>query len=341
MTAVTLKDVARAAGIHYSTASRALDPSKQRLVNAATAAHVRAVAAELGYRQHMVARSLRRGRTNTVGIVVPDLANPTWAPVLHGVTSALEQRGYLALVGETGEDHRRYQRLLDRLASWRVDAVISAATKLADAPYLRQFSKGGVPIILVVRTLPTEDFVSIGEDSVQGAAMATKHLIELGHRLLGQLQGPTEVQIFQDRSQGFLAEAARHPVEVLDFRDAATSPNYNEGYRLMGLLLDRFETAPTGVFAHNDLMAIGAIDALVARGIHCPGDVSVIGYNDSPLVDHVSPALSTIRLPATELGLLAGESVIKLLERGEPPPVSALLAPTLVARASTGPPRST
>ena len=341
MTAVTLKDVARAAGIHYSTASRALDPSKQRLVNAATAAHVQAVAAQLGYRQHMVARSLRRGRTNTVGIVVPDLANPTWAPVLHGVTSALEQRGYLALVGETQDDRRRYQRLLDRLAGWRVDAVVSAATKLADAPYLSQFARSGVPVILVVRTLPTEGFVCIGEDSVQGAAMATKHLIELGHRLLGQLQGPTDVQIFQDRSQGFLAEAARQAVEVLDFEEAASSPIYDEGHRLMGLMLDRFETAPTGVFAHNDLMAIGAIDALVGRGVRCPEDVSVIGYNDSPLVDHVSPALSTIRLPATELGLLAGESVIRVLEGSEPPPVSALLVPTLIARASTAPPRRT
>src|SRR5438132_5745177 len=205
MTAVTLKDVAGAAGIHYSTASRALDPSKQRLVNAATAAHVQASAAQLGYRQHMVARSLRRGRTNTVGVVVPDLVSPGWAPVLHGVTSALEQQGYLALVGETQDDHRRYQRLLDKLAGWRVDAVISAATRLADAQYLSQFSKSGVPIILVGRTLPTEDFICIGEDSVQGAAMATKHLIELGHRLLGQLQGPTDLLVFQDRSKGFLA----------------------------------------------------------------------------------------------------------------------------------------
>jgi LacI family transcriptional regulator len=257
--------------------------------------------------------------------------------VLHGVTSALEQQGYLALVGETQDDHRRYQRLLDKLAGWRVDAVISAATRLADAEYLSQFSKSGVPIILVGRTLPTEDFICIGEDSVQGAAMATKHLIELGHRLLGQLQGPTDLLVFQDRSKGFLAEAARHAVEVLDIEGTASSPDYDEGHRLMGLMLDRFATAPTGVFAHNDLMAIGAIDALVGRGVRCPEDVSVIGYNDSPLVDHLSPALSTIRLPATELGLLAGESVIKLIERTQPPPVSALLAPTLVARASTGP----
>jgi LacI family transcriptional regulator len=340
MTAVTLKDVARAAGIHYSTASRALDPSKQRLVNAATAAHVQAVAARLGYRQHMVARSLRRGRTNTVGVVVPDLANSSWAPVLHGVTSALERHGYLALVGETQDDHRRYQRLLDKLAGWRVDAVISAATSLADAQYLSQFSKSGVPVILVGRTLPTEDFICIGEDSVQGAAMATKHLIELGHRLLGQLQGPADIPVFQDRSKGFRAEAARHAVEVLDIEDAASSPDYDEGHRLMGLMLDRFGAAPTGVFAHNDLMAIGAIDALVGRGVRCPEDVSVIGYNDSPLVNHLSPALSTIRLPAIELGLLAGESVIKLIERTHPPPVSALLAPALVARGSTGPPGS-
>jgi len=141
MATVTLKDVARVAGVHYSTASRALDPAKRSLVNAATAAHVQEVAEQLGYRQHLVARSLRQGRTNTIGIVVPDLDNPSWAPVLHGLTSVLDESGYLILVSETLEDHRRYRRLLEKLAAWRVDAIISAATRLSDAGYLRDFAR--------------------------------------------------------------------------------------------------------------------------------------------------------------------------------------------------------
>jgi LacI family transcriptional regulator len=339
MTAVTLKDVARAAGIHYSTASRALDPSKRRLVNAATAAHVRDVATQLGYRQDMVARSLRRGQTNTVGIVVPDFDNPSWAAILHGVTDALERSGYLGLLGETQDDDHRYQRLLEKLVGWRVDAVVSMATRLSDAPYLREFARNGVPLVLVIRTLPTQEFVNISEDSVKGAAMAAEHLIDLGHRSLAQLRGPSDVQTFEDRALGFVREAARHDLDVLEIGSTAVAPNYREGRRLMGLLLEGDAAPPTAVFAHNDLMAIGAMDALAASGIRCPDDVSVIGYNDSPLVDHVCPALSTIRLPAAELGHLAGTSIIKLVERADVAPQSALLPPTLVVRASTAAPR--
>jgi LacI family transcriptional regulator len=339
-TSVTLKDVARAAGIHYSTASRALDPTKRKLVNAATAAHVRKVADQLGYHQDMVARSLRRGQTNTVGIVVPDFENPTWAAILHGVTSALEQSGYVGLLGETEDDHGRYQRLLEKLVGWRVDAVVSMATRLSDGPYLREFARNGVPIVLAIRTLPAEKFVNISEDSFQGAAMAAEHLIGLGHRSLAQLRGPSEVQTFEDRARGFVRAAANHGIEVLEIMGSGATPTCEEGRRLMGLILDRDAEPPTAVFAHNDLMAIGAIDALAARGIRCPADVSVVGYNDSPLVDHVRPALTTVRLPAAELGQLAGTSVIKLVERDEVPPESTFLPPTLVVRASTASPRS-
>jgi LacI family transcriptional regulator len=335
----TLKDVARAAGVHYSTASRALDPAKRSLVRASTAAQVQEVAERLGYRQHLVARSLRRGRTHTIGIVIPDLDNPCWAPVLHALTGALDESGYLIVVCETLEDQRRYQRLLEKLAAWRVDAVISAATRLADANYLREFSRNGVPILLAVRTLPTHEFINIGEDSARGGAMAAKHLVQLGHRVLAQLHGPLDVQFFRERGRGFSNQTGRYGAQVVDFSHFARAPNYEEGRRLMNLLLDHSGDALTAVFAHNDQMAIGALDVLAERGVRCPQDMSVIGYNDSPLVDHVSPPLSTVRLPASELGTLAGEAAIRLVERADAPPGSASVPPRLVVRASTAPPR--
>jgi LacI family transcriptional regulator len=339
MATVTLKDVARVAGVHYSTASRALDPAKRSLVNAATAAHVQEVAEQLGYRQHLVARSLRQGRTNTIGIVVPDLDNPSWAPVLHGLTSVLDESGYLILVSETLEDHRRYRRLLERLAAWRVDAIISAATRLSDAGYLRDFARSGVPLLLAVRTLPTHEFINIGEDSMQGGALAAEHLVQLGHRVVAQLQGNLDVQLFRERSRGFTDEAARHGMAVVDFPHTAEAPTHEEGRRLMNLLLDHAGGELTAVFAHNDQMAVAAMDVLAERGLRCPEDLSIIGYNDSPLVDHMCPPLSTIRLPGTEVGVLAGESVIGLLERAELPPASASVPPQLVARDSTAAPR--
>jgi LacI family transcriptional regulator len=339
MATVTLKDVARAAGIHYSTASRALDPTKRNLVNAATAARVQEVAESLGYRQHLVARSLRQGRTNTIGIVVPDLDNPSWAPVLHGLTGVLDESGYLVLVSETLDDPTRYRRILEKLAAWRVDAIISAASRLSDAHYLREFSRHGVPLLLMIRTLPTHEFVNINDNSMHGGSVAAEHLVQLGHEVRAERRGPADVQLCRDRSRGFCDEAERLGARVLDFRHNAEATTHEEGRQLMNRLLDSGGDVPTAVFAHNDLMAVGAMDALRERGLRCPEDMSIIGYNDAPLVDHLSPPLSTIRLPAMALGALAGESVIKLIERAELPPASASVTPQLMARGSTATPR--
>jgi LacI family transcriptional regulator len=338
MATVTLKDVARAAGIHYSTASRALDPTKRSLVNAATAARVQEVAESLGYRQHLVARSLRQGRTNTIGIVVPDLDNPSWAPVLHGLTGVLDESGYLVLISETLDDPRRYRRLMEKLAAWRVDAIISAASRLSDAQYLREFSRNGVPLLLMIRTLPSHEFVNINDNSAYGGSVAAEHLAQLGHEVLAELKGPADIQQCNDRSRGFCDEAARRGARVLDFRHHGEATTHEEGRRLMNRLLDSAGDVLTAVFAHNDLMAVGAMDAMTERGLRCPEHISIIGYNDAPLVDHLSPPLSTIRLPAMELGTLAGESVIKLIERAELPPASTSVTPHLVARGSTAPP---
>jgi LacI family transcriptional regulator len=334
---VTLKDVARAAGIHYSTASRVLNPSK-RPVNTKTAERVRAVADRLGYRGHMVARSLRLGTTKTIGVVVPDLGNPAWAPVVHGIATALEKRGYEALIGETQDDHGRYGRLLERLAGWRVDAIITAATRLGDRQALELFVKDRVPVFLVVRTLPGSDLPTVSDDGVNGGAIAADHLASLGHRMVAQLCGPADVQVFIDREHGFRDGANNAGIVVRDFGPRATSATYEEGLRLMDELLRLPGPAPTGVFVHNDLMAIGAMDAVTAAGLHCPQDVSIIGYNDSPLVDRLMVSLTSVRFLATELGRLAGEMAMQVIEQPAVRVHSVSLPPILVARASTGPP---
>jgi len=333
---VTLKDVARAAGIHYSTVSRALNPTK-RSVNTKTAERVRAVAESLGYRGHMVARSLRLGTTKTIGVVVPDLGNPAWTPVVHGIATALEKRGYEALIGETQDNHSRYERLLERLAGGRVDAIISAATRLGDRGTLKEFAGKQVPLLLVVRTAPGLDLPTVSDDGLKGGALAAEHLIQLGHKLVAQLCGQVDVQAFIDRENGFRQTANSAGLIVRDFGLRADTASYDEGLRLMGELLRLPGPTPTGVFVHNDLMAIGAMDAVAAAGLHCPRDVSIIGYNDSPLVDRLMISLTTVRFLARELGRLAGEMAMQVIEERGVRVHSVSLSPVLVARASTGP----
>jgi LacI family transcriptional regulator len=336
--AVTLKDVARNAGVHYSTASRALDPNKRSLVSRATAAHVRAVASRLGYQGHMVARSLRRGRTNTIGIVIPDLSNPFWAPVLHGIHRACGERGYVVLIGETYDERLAHRELLETLASWGVDAIISGAARLNNARMLRRFVNMRVPVLLMVRSTPG-GFPFVVDDGALGAQLAFKHLVDLGHRVVAQLAGPQDIYSFAIRRRGFLDHPASPKVTVVDLQDAGSAPSYQEGKRLMAALLKLRAPRPTGIFAHNDLMAIGAIDALREANLECPRDVSVIGYNDSPLVDHISPSLSTLHVPMDKLGYLAGKKAIEMLDNPGQNPESVHLVPELIARSSTGPPR--
>ena len=335
--AVTLKDVAREAGVHYSTASRALDPRTGHLVNSKTAARIHRAATKLGYRRDMVARSLRVGATMTIGVVVPDLANPAWAPLLHGVATYLERRGYEALIGETQDDNDRYGRLLDRLARWRVDAIISAATRLSDRPMLKKFIRNRLPVVLAVRSVPGSRLPTVTDDGAKGGALAAQHLAALGHKVVAQLEGPADVLTFSDRASGFRLTAKESGMAVQDRYPRAQAPTYQEGFRLMQELLRSDGPTPTGVFVHNDLMAIGAIDAITAAGLECPGDVSIIGYNDSAFVDHLHVPLSTVRFFAKEIGDLAAESAMRMLDHPDAAPISVAVPPVLVPRSSTGP----
>src|SRR5450631_73604 len=333
---VTLRDVALAAHVHHSTASRALDPDRRSLIRPSVVATVEAAAAKLGYQANHLARGLRRGRTNTVGVLVPDLGNPSWAAVLQGVASALDSHGFLALVGDTYDDHVRYERLLEQLTGWRVDAIVSAATRLGDRDMFRRFNLKGVPIVLVVRDLPKSRIPAVTDDGHRGGVMAANHLLSLGHVLISQLRGPADVQAFRDRASGFARVVTRTPgARLVEVDDVAARPTYEEGRRLMEQLLGATAEVPTAIFAANDAMAIGAIDVIGSVGLRCPADVSVLGYNDSPLMDHVFPQLTTIRLPGAEIGALAGRMAIEIIENPDARPASASVVPTLVTRATT------
>ena len=332
---VTLKEVARAAEVHISTASRALDPTKSWRISAATVDRVRQVAEELGYSPDMIARGLKRGTTTTIGVVVTDLENPFIGPVIRGITVALEQHGFLALVAETFDDHERLVRILNHLVSRRVDAIICSAVRLTDATLLRRAAKQGLPIVLAVRSIPRSGLPCIVPDDRRGGRLAVAHLAELGHRAVAQIKGPSDVSNFVDRGRGFDEQAAEAGLVDLTIAEAASQPTVEEGRRLMRLTLVQNRRRLTGVFAQNDLLAIGAIDAIRAVGLECPRDVSVVGYNDGPLADHVSPSLSTIRMPGHELGSRAAEVAMDLIEDGGKRRPSVLVPVSLVVREST------
>ena len=186
---VTLEDVARAAGVHYSTVSRALDPAKVWRVNVTTRKHVQAVARRMGYQPDMVASGLKRGRTNTVAVVVGNLGDPNIAPVLRGIANGLEPAGLMSLICETQDDAIRLERILNHLVSRRVDAIILTGARLGDVSKLRRIRRHGIPMVMAVRNLPGIRMPATTNDDILGGTLAAQHLLSLGHRRVAQLRG--------------------------------------------------------------------------------------------------------------------------------------------------------
>lgn len=347
----TIRDVARLADVHVSTVSRALDPAKQRLIAEVTRQRILAAVDELGYRPHRGASGLRRGQTRTIGVVVPDLGNPLYAPFLRGVARVLDATGFMPLVADTEDDADRLVRILRHLEERRVEAVITTAARQADVALLTQLRAAGTEVVLAVRTLPDSGLPTVPYDDVLGGRLAVEHLLELGHRRIAQVQGPLDVEPFRARSEGCDRALASAGLGVVARVEPATSPTVAAGERHA---LELFEacgdTPPTGLFVQNDLLALGTLSALRFRGLRCPDDVSVVSYNDAFFAAYTQPALTTVRVPAYEIGVAAGRLAVRHVECGDDEraggdgqaatdrPAWSSVGPELVVRGSASPP---
>ena len=199
---VTLNDVARAAGVHVSTVSRALDPQKHSRVKAETRQRIIQVANELGYRPDLVARSLQSGRTGTVGVILADLGNTFVTPLVHGIAASLESAQALPTIAETQDDHARMLNIIDHMLSKRVDGIVAVAARAADQHALEAASKV-VPVVLASRPLENTELALVTHDDWEAGRLAAEHIHQLGHRTVAQLCGPYDVLNFSRRSEGF------------------------------------------------------------------------------------------------------------------------------------------
>lgn len=335
MSDVTLKDVAEAAGVDRSTASRALSSDKRSLVSPATRRRVLESAEKLGYRGNQTASALRRGRTGVIGVVVADLSNPFIGPVLRGIAKGLGGRGLLPIMTETRDSSAELARICEKLLAQRVDGVICTAGRLGDRAVLKRLAKE-TPTVLAVRRWPNSGMTTVAHDDVAGGRLAAEHILSLGHRKLAMLKGPQDVGSFEGRTRGFAdaVRAAGHHCVMVD--DDIHLPTLDAGRQLMQKLFDQAgPDLPTGIFAQNDSIAIGAMHLAADRGIRCPRDISIIGYNDVPLTAHLTPALTTIKLPGYEAGRLGAELVAALIDEPGRTTSSVTLAPELIVRDST------
>ncbi len=332
---VTLKQVAAAAGVHVSTASRALNPETRSVVKEQTAVRVQEVAERLGYRPHPLARGLRTNRTFTVGMVVPDLMNPLFPPIYAGAESVLGDLGYSVLIASDESETSKGRGVVSALLERRVDGLI-----LANA--LRDFAlppgRETVPAVLVNRSIESRALPSIIGDDHTGIALVVRHLADLGHTMIAHIAGPMDFSTGLARREGFGAAMSHAGLGVRqELIVEADAFRTDAGRTACERLLDS-GTPFTAVVAGNDLIALGCYDTLAANGRSVPDDVSVTGYNDLTFIDRVAPPLTTVAVDYHEMGAAAARALLDLLDRdggAAPPYEPVLLAPELVVRAST------
>ncbi len=333
---VTLRDVAARAGVHPATASRALNPETRLLVREDTAQRVLDAAERLGYHPNPVARSLRTRRSHTVGVLIPDLTNPLFPPIVRGLEDRLAAAGYVALIGNTDGDGERERLIFEQMRARHVDGMALATAHLSD-PLLAEAARAGLPVVLMNRMAQDHSLPSVSVDNERGMRMAVAHLAAEGHRRIAHIAGPQELSTGLNRYRGFMAAMDAHGLEVdPGLIVVAKAFSIEEGLRCTRALLER-RNGCTAVAAGNDMLAVGCFAALEEAGLSCPADLSVVGFNDMPFIDRLRPPLTTIRFPHYQVGTEAAQL---LLERigGHGGPVKVLyLAPELVVRGSTAP----
>jgi DNA-binding LacI/PurR family transcriptional regulator len=342
---VTLADIAARASVTPMTVSRVINSSGY--VHAETRERVLRVAREMNYRRNGLARGLKRQCTETVGMVIGDIANPFAAELSRGVREVFEERGYTLFICISEHTAKEDVQAFDALADHRADGIIVAtrASKSGNER-LEELIDSGIPVSLIGRDFrhPHADLVTA--DHLKGGYEATSHLIELGHKRIGFIGVSLTQGLRLRRFQGYLEALKEHalPLEdglVVGGREGAEQmPGYSTeemGYDGMLKLLDLNER-PTAVFARNDFTAMGALNAIKRAGLRIPEDIAVIGYDDIPLASHTSPALTTVRQPTREQGRAAAEFLLRRIEGDrEQPRAEKTFACELVIRESTSP----
>lgn len=331
-----LKDVAVAAGVHISTASRALDERTAAQVNAETVQRVRQAADKLGYRVNGMARALRRQRSLIIGMVIPDINSPVFPAVVRGADDVLSGLGFSLLLSNTDSDPAKARAQITAMLASRADGLLLGIAQRED-PVVDEFMSAGTPIVLLNRMIDRGGVPAVIADDYHGILDAVEHLYQLGHREVGYIGGPCTLSTASQRLAAFEHAATRlglpgaGVIETASFTEEA-------GLEAGAQLLDAHPET-TAVVAANDLIALGVIDAAARRGLSCPRDLSVVGFNDIQHVRRLQPPLTTVRIPHYEVGRRAAELLLAMVENPGRHPETVMLAGQLVVRGSTSPPR--
>ena len=328
---VTIREVAESAGVSYATVSHVINNT--RLVSPETRERVLAAMDALNYRPNALARSLRQGKTNTLGLVLPDSANPFFAEISRSIEDEAFKRGYSVFLCNTERDTQRELFYVDVLSNRQVDGIIFvAAGDQADSLDFLLHRK--MPVVMIDRNLSNVEVDAVLTDNQLGGYLATRHLLELGHTRIACIAGPSSITPSAERIIGYrkaIEEAGLSYDETLILRG---DYHAQSGMEITNSILS-MNPRPTAIFALNDLMALGTLRAAAEAGCSVPEDLAVVGYDDLEIARFTNPPLTTIAQPKKAIGVQAVNLLAARMSQKNRPPSRLILPPELIVRRST------
>ena len=333
---MTIQDVAERAGVSAMTVSRVINHPAR--VATATRERVEQAIHELGFVPNALARSLLRGRTHTIALLVSDIGNPFFTQVARGVEDVAQRNGYTVIFGNSDESPEKERQYIQALLSRRIDGLLIAPSGTASRPMLDLLIRHKNPFVLIDRAIEGVPADTVIGDSIGGACALTEHLLGLGHRQIALVNGALEVPTARDRLSGYVQTLRAHGIEPRQDLIVAGHYTRESGYQaarqLLALPLDK---RPTAIFAANNFLAVGVIEALREARITVPADIAVVCFDDIELASALDPFLTVVAQPARTFGTIAMQFLLERLDGTEKaPPRKVVLPPELIVRVSCG-----
>ena len=331
---VSIKDIAKAAGVSHSTVSRAL--SNSSLVNAETKSLIQRLADEMGYSPDAQARSLVMGRTHTVGVVVTTITDPFIAEIVQAIERIALDHGYSVILASSNAESEREIAAVEMLHSKRVDGLVVTSSRVG-VLYQDHLDRLGVPVVLVNSHSQQRGryTFSVSVDNHHGAFLATNHLLELGHRRIAYVTGPADHSDDLDRFAGYRQALGQVGI-VLDQALVVPGTGRLDGGERAWPVLRGLNDPPTAVFCYNDMTAIGLLRVARQEGVSVPGDLAVVGFDDIPFASYVHPRLTTLAQPTALIGQQAMDMVLDLMVDRGSGTSNVVVQGKLIVRESSG-----
>jgi LacI family transcriptional regulator len=332
-------DIAREANVSQSTVSRVINNNPR--ISEATRQRVRKAMERLGYSPNAVARTLITGRSQLLGLVVSNITNPFYPEVIEAIVATATEHDYNVVLCNTQEDLKLQTSYLELLIEHQVDGAILTSSLLDGEGRLARIAPDSIPIVMVNRTVEGLRVDSVRMNNVGAGRMVARHLAEFGHRDLAFVGGLAQTSTHSERLVGFRSELEEMGIDLPDEYVTDGAFTRASGYELTEGLL-ALPRRPTALFCADDLIALGAMDAIVDAGLRIPEDISVIGVDDVPAASLRQVALTTVRQPAAEMGRRAVQLLLERIQ-GDPEaePIDIVLRPRLIVRRTSGPVRAT